>query len=87
MSELNGEKKPDATAKADDASPPEKSGEKSTEKSAPKKSDAKVDDSKPGSKSDAKESEKSKDEAGAHETIRRLRELPRRIAPSRALAA
>jgi carboxyl-terminal processing protease len=54
--QITGEKKPDATAKADAGKPAEKSGEKSTEKSPPKKPEAKDDSSKPEAKS-------SKDEA------------------------
>ncbi len=58
--QITGEKKPDATAKADAGKPAEKSGDKPAEKSPPKKPEAKDGSSKPEAKS-------SKDEARVRE--------------------
>lgn len=77
--QITGEKKPESTAKADDAKPPEKSPDqsdkkdKSSEKS--QNPESKGQDPKPETKKD-----EPKNEASAAEVLRRLREIPRKIA-------
>ena len=78
---ITGEK-PESTAKADDAKPPEKSREQATEKDEkpsdkPQQKPESKDD---GAKPEAKKPEGPKDEASAAEVLRRLRGLPRKIA-------
>lgn len=80
VEKISGEKKTDSTAKADAATPQEKT----PEKSPPKKPETKDE----GAKPDAKDPKNSKDEASAaREALRRLRELPRQMAAHPSLAA
>lgn len=84
---ITGEKKPDSTAKADDAKPPErKDGEK---KDAPEKGDKSADkpsdkpqqpESKQEPKPEAKQPDGPRNEASLPEALRRLRDFPRQIA-------
>lgn len=87
IEKVTGEKKSDSTAKADAAKPPEKSSEKAPEKapdkSPPKKSETKDE----GAKPEAKDPKASKSQVSVPESLRRLRELPRRMVAWPSLAA
>ncbi len=87
IEKVTGEKKSDSTAKADAAKPPEKASEKAPEKapdkSPPKKSETKDE----GEKPEAKDPKASKSQVSVPESLRRLRELPRRMVAWPSLAA
>jgi carboxyl-terminal processing protease len=78
---LADEKKDDATAKADGKKPADKPDDKSPEKKEPeKKSD-------PGDKSGEAKKNPDDQQSSAREALRKLRELPRKIAPYPTVAA
>ena len=87
---LNGDKKPDSTAKADagkpsepaTAKPGDKPSDKPGDKAPPKKNDAKDESAKP----EAKSSQRSQSEASARE-LRQLRELPQQVTVPPSVAA
>ena len=82
---------PEKRGEKSDAKPGDKPGDKPSEKLPPKSNDAKDEgakpDSKPSSKPDSKSKQRSQNEASAGEVLRQLRELPKQMLTSPAVAA